>query len=72
MKARLVLLAVALILLATLISWAAAINFGPFSTSYLKHFGLLFASVGLVLILMQFVFVSRIKFMVKLFLSPAE
>ncbi len=53
MKARLVLLAVALILPATLILWAAAIDFGPFSTIYLKHFGLLFASVGLVLILMQ-------------------
>ena len=62
MKARLVLMAVFLLLLLSVILWAAAVDLGPFSTFYLRHFGLLFASTGLVLILLQFVFVSRIKF----------
>lgn len=61
MKARLVLIAVVIILVLTVVIWASAIDFEPLSLDYLRHFGLLFAATGLVLIFMQFVFVSRIK-----------
>lgn len=61
MKARLALTVIVIILVLTIIIWASAIDFEPLSLGYLRHFGLLFAAVGLVLIFMQFVFVSRIK-----------
>jgi len=61
MKARLALTVIFIILVLTIIIWASAIDFEPLSLSYLRHFSLLFAAIGLVLIFMQFVFVSRIK-----------
>ncbi len=61
MRARLLMIVLAAMLLFTAISWATAIEFGPFELIYLRHFSLLFAPVGLLFILLQFVFVSRIK-----------
>jgi predicted ferric reductase len=61
MKTRLVLLAIGALLLITVIFWTAVTTFGPFNPIYLRSFGLLFAAIGLVLIFLQFVFVSRIK-----------
>ncbi len=62
MKARLVLTAVLFLLLLTLIFWVWGTDFGTFGVDYLRQIGLLFAAFGLVLIFLQYVFVSRIKF----------
>ncbi len=61
MKARLVLLAIGILLFITVLFWTATAPLGAIGPIYLRQFGLLFAAVGLVLIFLQFVFVSRIK-----------
>jgi len=55
-------LIVLLFLMATVISWIASTNFGPFTLLYLRSFGILFASLGLTMVFLQFLFVSRIRF----------
>ncbi len=62
MKLRLVAAAIFTFLLLTLIFWVTGTNFANFSTNYLLQIGLLFAALGLALLFLQFVFVSRIKF----------
>lgn len=61
MKERLVLIVVGILVLITVVFWAGTTPFGPITPIYLRSFALLFAAVGLVLIFLQFVFVSRIK-----------
>lgn len=61
MKARLVSLAITGILLLTFILWAAGTDFSTFEYNFLRQISLLFASLGLVMIFIQFVLVSRIK-----------
>ncbi len=56
------LLVALLFLMVTVISWIASTNFGPFTLLYLRSFGILFASLGLTMIFLQFLFVSRIRF----------
>ncbi len=51
-----------LLLIVTVISWIASTNFGPFTLFYLRSFGILFASLGLTMVFLQFLFVSRIRF----------
>lgn len=51
-----------LLLMVTVISWIASTSFGPFTPLYLRSFGILFASLGLTMIFLQFLFVSRIRF----------
>ncbi|MFO7951806.1 MAG: hypothetical protein R6U91_03220 [Bacillota bacterium] len=61
MKAYYALLAIAVLLVLVLFSWIAATAFGPYGPQYLRYFSLLFGPLGLLLIFMQFVLVSRIK-----------
>ena len=61
MKARLISLAITGILLLTFILWAAGTDFSTFEYNFLRQISLLFASLGLVMIFIQFVLVSRIK-----------
>ncbi len=62
MKARLVLSAVMVLLLMALGSWASGADFATFSTTYLRQVSQLLAALGLALVSLQFVFVSRVKF----------
>jgi len=61
MKARIISLALTGILLLTFILWAAGTDFSTFEDNYLRQVSLLLASLGLVMIFIQFVLVSRIK-----------
>ncbi len=61
MKSRLISLAITGILLLTFILWAAGTDFSTFEYNFLRQISLLFASLGLVMIFIQFVLVSRIK-----------
>lgn len=64
-KARLLLTACIALLLLVVLLWLTGVNFELFSTTYLRDVSLLFAALGLVLIFLQFVFVSRIQFIEK-------
>lgn len=62
MKSRPVIPAVFVIMAAVVVIWALSIDFGPAGLFYFRHLSLLFAALGLVLIFLQFAFVSRVKF----------
>jgi predicted ferric reductase len=60
-KARLVTAVIVALLILAVISWAAAFSFEPFGPGYLSSLAKLSATLGLVFIFLQFVYVSRIK-----------
>ena len=61
MKARKFSLAITGVLLLTFIFWAVGTDFSIFEYNYLRQISLLLASLGLIMIFIQFVLVSRIK-----------
>jgi predicted ferric reductase len=62
MKARPVKMYILALLVITTIFWVTTISFGPFDQLYLRHFGMLFAALGLVLIFLQFLLATRVRF----------
>jgi predicted ferric reductase len=62
LKARLVVMYIIAFLVITAIFWVTTISFGSFDQLYLRHFGMLFAALGLVLIFLQFLLAARVRF----------